>query len=81
MLENDLLLSTFASKHLSKLNPSLLQQYDDLINGESNDWEIYYWILRKKPTPAEYENDIMKMLREHASKLNVEKERIRQPDL
>lgn len=80
MLENDLLLSTFASKYLKSLEPSLLQQYDDLINGESNDWEIFYWINGQKQTPSKYENDIMKLLRQHAANLNKE-QRLRQPDL
>ena len=80
MLENDLLLATFASRYLPKLELPQLQQYDNLINGESNDWEIFYWIIGQKPTPVEFDNDIMKLLREHAANLNKEV-RIRQPDL
>lgn len=80
MLENDLLLSTFASEYLCKLDSSLLQQYDNLINGESNDWEIYYWINKQKATPAKFDNEIMNLLKTHAANLKKEK-RIRQPDL
>ncbi|XP_049838056.1 succinate dehydrogenase assembly factor 2, mitochondrial-like [Schistocerca gregaria] len=80
MLENGLLLSTFAAKHLSNMTPELLQQYDRLINLPSNDWDLYYWVTGVKPTPAEFENDAMKLLKEHVQ--NKERQlRIRQPDL
>jgi len=80
MLENGLLLSTFADKHLDSLNDQLLEQYDRLINQPSNDWEIYYWMTEKKQTPEEYENQIMDMLKNHAKNENME-ERIKQPEL
>lgn len=79
MLENDLLLSTFAGKYLKDMNATLTEQYDTLINKPSNDWDIYYWATNKKPTPTEYENEIMKMLRQHV--LNEHKESRRMPDL
>ncbi|KAL9955308.1 hypothetical protein ACROYT_G036614 [Oculina patagonica] len=80
MLENGLLLSTFADKHLDSLSDTLLVQYDKLINQPSNDWEIYYWMTEKKPTPDEYDNEVMDMLKNHAKNKKME-ERIRQPDL
>merc|ERR1711976_9956 len=80
MLENGLLLSTFASRYLQSLTDEQLSQYDNLINKPSNDWEIYYWITGKADTPEEYDNAVMDMLKEHA--LNKEKEqRFSQPDL
>lgn len=79
MLENDLLLSTFAGKYLKDFNAELTEQFDTLINKPSNDWDIYYWATNKKPTPTEYENEIMRLLREHV--LNVNKESRRMPDL
>ena len=72
--------STFAGKHLDNLSDSLLDQYDKLINQPSNDWEIYYWMTEKKPTPEEYDNEVMDMLKIHAKNKAME-ERIRQPDL
>lgn len=45
-LESDLLLSTFASKHLPTLAPNLLDQYDLLL--DENDWDIYYWATQKE---------------------------------
>lgn len=43
MLENGLLLSTFAHRYLQTMNEEQLSMYDRLINLPSNDWEIYYW--------------------------------------
>ncbi|RSL38685.1 hypothetical protein CEP53_014663 [Fusarium sp. AF-6] len=45
-LESDLLLSTFASKHLPTLPAKLLDQYDLLL--DENDWDIYYWATQKE---------------------------------
>ncbi|KAH8275476.1 hypothetical protein KR026_008296, partial [Drosophila bipectinata] len=80
MLENDLLLSTFVAKRLKDFTADQTAQYDDLINGVSNDWDIFYWATETKPTPPEYDTEIMRLLKEHVK--NAEKvQRIRQPDL
>lgn len=79
MLENDLLLSTFASKYLKTMSAEHVQQYDTLINKPSNDWDIYYWATKKKPTPPEYETEVMTLLRDHVQ--NAQKESRRMPDL
>lgn len=80
MLENGLLLSTFADKHLNNMEADLLSQYDRLINLPSNDWDIYYWVTGVKPTPVEFDTTVMQMLKEHVQNKNKES-RIRQPDL
>lgn len=80
MLENDLLLSTFVAKYLKSFTADQTAQYDDLINGVSNDWDIFYWATETKPTPPEFDTEIMGLLKEHVK--NAEKvQRIRQPDL
>ncbi|KAH8355065.1 hypothetical protein KR093_004598, partial [Drosophila rubida] len=80
MLENDLLLSTFADKYLKDFNEEETAAYDELINGVSNDWDIYYWATGAKPTPEQYNTDIMKLLKAHVR--NAEKvTRFRQPEL
>ena len=80
MLENGLLLSTFAAKYLKEMNEEQMKQYDRLINLPSNDWDIYYWATGVKPTPEEFNNDVMKLFKEFIS--NKERTmRIRQPDL
>ncbi|XP_071453504.1 succinate dehydrogenase assembly factor 2, mitochondrial-like [Hetaerina americana] len=80
MLENGLLLSTFAAKHLDKMSEEMLTEYDRLINLPSNDWDLYYWSTGVRPVPAEFDNNVMKLLQEHIK--NTDRElRIRQPDL
>ncbi|KAK3914379.1 Succinate dehydrogenase assembly factor 2, mitochondrial [Frankliniella fusca] len=80
MLENGLLLSTFAAKYLSTMSESHLQQYDRLINLPSNDWDIFYWATGVKPTPPEFETEVMGMLKEHVK--NKDREvRLTQPPL
>ncbi|XP_037929164.1 succinate dehydrogenase assembly factor 2-B, mitochondrial-like [Teleopsis dalmanni] len=80
MLENDLLLSTFVAKYLKDMDAKLTLQYDQLINGVSNDWDIYYWATQVKPTPPEHDNEIMRMLKKHVANEQCDK-RLRQPDL
>ena len=80
MLENGLLLSTFAAKYLNSLDEKETAIYDKLINKPSNDWEIYYWAIGNKPTPEEYDTKIMDMLKKHAANENMD-DRSRQPDL
>ena len=80
MLENGLLLSTFADKHLDSMTPELTNQYDKLINGPSNDWDIYYWLIGRDSPPEEFDNEILVMLKEHTQNRLYE-QRFRQPDL
>ncbi|KAK7604910.1 hypothetical protein V9T40_006096 [Parthenolecanium corni] len=80
MLENGLLFSTFADKHLEKLNAELLNQYDKLINEPSNDWDIYYWLTGKEEPPAQFKNEVFEMLKTHTQNKSHE-QRFRQPDI
>ena len=74
------LCSTFASAYLKHLTSSQLDLYDDIINRPSNDWKLYYWMTGREETPADYDNEVMDMLKVHAR--NDEHEaRYRQPDL
>ncbi|XP_026765162.1 succinate dehydrogenase assembly factor 2-B, mitochondrial-like [Galleria mellonella] len=79
MLENDLLLSTFAKKYLDGFNEQQTMMYDRLINSPTNDWDIFHWIVEKKPTPKEFDNEIMNLLKKHAK--NEDRVSLRQPDL
>lgn len=80
MLENGLLLSTFAAKYLDLLTAEQTALYDKLINVPTNDWDIFYWATNVKPTPPQYDNQIMDMLKKFVK--NTDKEtRYRQPDL
>lgn len=80
MLENGLLLGSFANKYLDGFNPEQLSLYDRLINLPSNDWEIFYWATGARDTPEEFENEVMNLLKEHAKNKDRES-RIRLPDL
>lgn len=80
ILENGLLLATFADKHLAQFDEEQLALYDRLINLPSNDWEIYYWATGAKPTPEEFNHEVMDMLKTHTR--NKDKEsRYHLPDL
>lgn len=65
MLENGVILASFANKYLSTFDAEQLDQYDRLINLPTNDWDIYYWATNTKPTPQEFETPVLTMLREH----------------
>ncbi|XP_053600490.1 succinate dehydrogenase assembly factor 2-B, mitochondrial-like [Plodia interpunctella] len=79
MLENDLLLSTFAKKYLNTFNEEQTMMYDRLINSPSNDWDIFHWIVQKKPTPKEFDNEVMDLLKKHAK--NEDRVMLQQPNL
>ncbi|KAK1754637.1 TPR repeat protein [Echria macrotheca] len=49
-LESDLLLSTFAATHLSKMTPAQLVQYDLFL--DENDWDIYYWATQDEESES-----------------------------
>ncbi|XP_042711606.1 succinate dehydrogenase assembly factor 2, mitochondrial-like [Chrysemys picta bellii] len=59
MLENCLLLSLFAKENLNSMIERQLNLYDCLINEPSNDWDIYYWATKAKPTPEVFGNGVM----------------------
>merc|ERR1712241_554165 len=80
MLENGLLLGSFANKYLQDFSEEQLVLYDRLINLPSNDWDIFYWATETKETPEEFQNHVMDMLKEHAKNKDREA-RIRLPDL
>ncbi|CAD7012917.1 succinate dehydrogenase assembly factor 2-A, mitochondrial [Ceratitis capitata] len=80
MLENDLILSTFVARYLKDMDATQTAQYDQLINGVTNDWDIYYWATNVKPTPPEHDNEIMRLLKEHVANSQRE-QRICQPNL
>ncbi|XP_014480370.1 PREDICTED: succinate dehydrogenase assembly factor 2, mitochondrial-like [Dinoponera quadriceps] len=80
MLENGLLLSTFAKKYLNTFNDTQLRLYDHLINLPSNDWDIFHWATGVKPTPPEFDNEVMDLLKKHTQ--NEDRQaRVTQPDL
>lgn len=78
ILETDLLLSTFAQKHLQSMDEKALKEFDAFL--EENDWDIYYWATGAKPLPEDLKNlSFMPELLEHCK--NKNKTILRMPDL
>jgi len=80
ILENDLILGTFAAKYLNQFSDKQLEMYDKIINMPSNDWELYYWFVGRKEVPEEIRNEVMDLLIEFARNRDKES-RLRQPDV
>jgi len=55
--ELDLLLGSFAERHLGALTGTQLDQYEAIL--ETNEHEIYAWLSRQAPVPAEHDNAVM----------------------
>jgi len=80
MLENGLLLSTFAAKFLESMTEPELKDYDRLINLPSNDWDIYYWATGVKLIPTEFDTPMMRKFIAHVQNSDREA-RFQQPSL
>lgn len=65
-LENGIILSSFADRHLGEMTEEQLKVYDHLINTPECDWDIFYWIVGEKEAPDEYKSDVLEMLQRHA---------------
>lgn len=59
--ETDILLGSFAARHLADLEESLLDEYEALI--ENSDPDLYIWMSGRKPVPAEWDGEIMRLLK------------------
>ncbi|CAO1632881.1 unnamed protein product [Sympodiomycopsis kandeliae] len=49
ILETDLLMSTFANENLWNMSEEEIEEFDRLL--DEPDWDIYYWLVNKKPVP------------------------------
>ena len=63
-LELDLVLGSWATKHVSALNESQLREYEDILNQETID--IYKWITAEQEVPEEFNNSVMDILQKYA---------------
>ena len=61
--ESDLLLGSFADRHIEAFDEDQLERYAALI--ECNDPDIYNWMTGREAVPAEHDNDVMRLLRDH----------------
>ena len=64
--ETDLLLGAFARCHLAAFDAAQLDRYEALL-GEP-DPAIYAWATGRELAPLERENDVMRLLRDFASR-------------
>ncbi|KAJ3120823.1 succinate dehydrogenase assembly factor 2 [Nowakowskiella sp. JEL0407] len=78
ILETDLLLSTFAAKHLGNFTSEEMDEFAALM--DENDWSIYYWATNAKVPPEHWKGSkVLELLIEHAK--NSEKKILRMPEL
>lgn len=78
--ENDLLLSTWFERNHKNMSEEDMDEYDRLINAQVNEWDLFHWISKAKPTPVEFDNETMWALQKHCA--NEKKEtRFKQPVL
>ena len=59
--ETDLLLGSFAERHLDALTEAQLDRYEALL--EHDDSRIYDWITGRGALPPEQDDDVMRLLR------------------
>lgn len=60
--EADLLIGSFADRHLSGFDDVALRQFENLL-GE-NDPDIYDWMTGRRPVPPEHDNTVTMLLRQ-----------------
>ncbi len=60
--EADLLVGSFADRHLPGFDRTQLGQFEDLL-GE-NDPDIYDWMIGRLPVPPEHDNTVTRLLRQ-----------------
>ncbi|KAI9203637.1 succinate dehydrogenase assembly factor 2, mitochondrial-like protein [Polychytrium aggregatum] len=78
ILENDLILATFAKTQLPKMDAEALAQFDHFL--EENDWDIFYWATGARRAPERIKKLVFWAdLVEHAK--NKDKRILRMPDL
>jgi antitoxin CptB len=59
--ETDVFLGQFCQKHLHSLSPTMLDQYEELI--ENSDPDLFMWISGRKPVPIKWNTEIMNLLK------------------
>jgi antitoxin CptB len=59
--ENDIFFGSFAEEKLPSLSNDQLDRFEKLMKVD--DPELFLWVSGAKPVPAEYDNDVMQMLK------------------
>jgi antitoxin CptB len=60
--EADLLIGSFADRHLPEFGEAELCQFERLL--AENDPDIYDWMTGRQPIPAEHDNPVTALLRQ-----------------
>lgn len=58
--ETDIILSRFAERNLPTFDERQMEMYEQML--EAGDPEIMAWVVRRKPVPPEYDNEVSRML-------------------
>jgi len=60
--ETDLLLGSFARRHIASLSDAQLDSYEALL--EIEDPRLYKWISGMESAPSEYQSDVLDLIRD-----------------
>jgi antitoxin CptB len=60
--ETDLLLGSFAERHLAAFSDVQLERYEALLDND--DGELFGWIVGRAAPPAEWDDEVMRLLRD-----------------
>ncbi|MCI4644415.1 MAG: succinate dehydrogenase assembly factor 2 [Hyphomonadaceae bacterium] len=58
--EMDLLMGSFADKHIEGLGAGELDQFEALLAAP--DWEVYAWLVGQKPVPDNHKSPVLDQL-------------------
>jgi antitoxin CptB len=60
-VEADLILGPFADRYAAALDPGQLDVFETLL--DQPDQDLYAWIVGLKPAPAEFDTDVLNLIR------------------
>jgi antitoxin CptB len=58
--ETDIILSRFAESHIASFDDRQVELFEHMLTA--GDPEIMAWVVRRKPVPSEFDNEISRML-------------------
>lgn len=58
--EMDLLMGTFADKHIAAMTDDELNDFEQLL--ATPDWEVYAWLIGQKPIPENHRSEVLDRL-------------------
>jgi antitoxin CptB len=61
--ETDLLLGSFAERHLARFGQVELDEYESIL--EASDAELWDWLIHRRPVPSERDGAVMRLLLAH----------------